>query len=91
MNMKQLIYVSAALLTCCASTTGVVAIGKDMYMIAREDNGPGASLGAIKAATFKEATSFCAAQSKTMQLVKESDTPRSFGQFPQTNMQFTCV
>ena len=59
-------------------------------MISREDNGPAASLGAIKAATVKEASAFCAAQGKALQVTKESDTPRSFGQFPQTTLQFQC-
>lgn len=75
----------------CASTTGVVPVGHNAFMIAREDNGPAASLGALKAATFKEAGAFCAAQSKTMQITKESDTPRSFGQFPQTTLHFQCI
>jgi hypothetical protein len=66
-------------------------VGKDTYMIAREDNSPTASLGAIKAATFKDAASFCSGQGKTMQVVKESDTPRSLGQFPQTTLEFSCV
>lgn len=89
--MKKLILSCAVLVTGCASTTGVVSMGKDAYMIAREDNGPAASLGAIKASTFKEAGAFCSGQGKTMQVTKESDTPRSFGQFPQTTLQFTCV
>lgn len=88
--MKKIIFIGAIALTGCASTSGVVPIGKDTFMIAREDNGPAASLGAIKAATFKEAAAYCAAQGKTMNLIKESDTPRSFGQFPQTNIQFSC-
>ena len=66
-------------------------MGKDAYMIAREDNSPAASLGAIKASTFKEAGAFCSGQGKTMQVTKENDTPRSLGQFPQTTLQFTCV
>lgn len=90
-DLKMMIFVGVALLTGCASTTGVVSIGKDAYMIAREDNGPAASLGSIKAATFKDAATFCAGQGKSMQMIKEQDTPRSFGQFPQTNLQFTCV
>jgi hypothetical protein len=86
-----IVIVYAAVIAGCASTTGVVSMGKDTYLIAREDNGPAASLGAIKAATFKEAASFCSGQGKTMQVTKESDTPRSFGKFPQTTLQFTCV
>jgi hypothetical protein len=60
-------------------------------MIAREDNGPVASLGAIKAKVLQEAGAFCPAQVKTMLVVKESDVPRSLGQFPQTTLYFTCV
>lgn len=75
----------------CASTTGVVSMGKDTYVIARENNGPAASLGAMKASIVKEAAAFCSGQCKTMQVAKESDTRRSFGQFPQTTLQFTCV
>ena len=89
--MKLYILALSLVLSGCASTTGVVPMGKDTYMIAREDNSPAASLGDIKAATIKEAGSFCAGQGKTMQVTKESDTPRSFGQFPQTTLQFTCV
>lgn len=75
----------------CASTTGVVPAGTDQYMIAREDHGPASSLGAIKAQVFQEAGAFCAGQGKTMQIVKENDVPRSFGQFPQTDLHFKCV
>jgi hypothetical protein len=89
--LKKLIIIAAVILTACASTTGVVNIGKNTYMIAREDNGPAASLGSIKAATFKDASAFCATQGKTMNLLKESDTPRAFAQFPQTNIQFNCI
>ena len=89
--MKKLTLIALAILAGCASTTGVVSAGKDQYMIAREDNSPTASLGTIKAQAFKEAGAFCAGQGKSMQIVKENDVPRSFGQFPQTTLQFTCV
>ena len=89
--MKLHAVVLASLLASCASTTGVVPIGQNTFMIAREDNGPAASLCALKAATFKEAGAFCSNQAKTMQVTKESDTPRSLGQFPQTTLQFQCI
>lgn len=98
--MKR-IFISGAILTkflilCvalagCASTTGIVPTGKDTFMISREDNSPAASLGTIKAATFKEAGAHCAGQGKNVKAISETDTPRSFGQFPQTTLHFTCV
>lgn len=89
--MKLIYLFTVLLLVGCASTTGVVSMGKDSYMIAREDNGPAASLGAIKAQTITEAGAFCLGKGKTLNVTKESDTPRSFGRFPQTTLQFTCV
>lgn len=89
--MKLALFVAVAVLSGCASSTGVISAGKDQYMIAREDNGPTASLGAIKAKVFQEAGAFCAGQGRTMQVIRENDVPRSFGQFPQTSLQFSCV
>jgi hypothetical protein len=90
--MKKMRYLAAVMaLTGCASTTGVVPAGKDQYMIAREDNGPAASLGVIKAQVLQEANAFCGAHGKAMQIVTETDVPRSLGQFPQTTLRFTCT
>lgn len=89
--LNKLLLTIAILMTGCASITGVVSMGEDAYMIAREDNSPAASLGTIKATTFKEAAAFCSGHGKAMQVTKESDMPRSLGKFPQTTLQFTCV
>jgi len=75
----------------CASTTGVIPTGANQFMVSREDNGPAASLGNLKAATMKDASAHCAAQGKTMQILRETDTPRSLGQFPQTTLHFSCT
>lgn len=89
--MKIAIICVALGLSACASSTGVIPAGKDQFMISREDNGPAASLGTIKAQVFQEAGAYCAGKGKSMQIIKENDVPRSFGQFPQTSLQFTCV
>jgi hypothetical protein len=91
MRLKRIILASLTLVAGCESTTGIIPAGKDTFMISREDNGPAASLGAIKAKVFQEAGAFCAGHGKDMRIVKENDVPRSFGQFPQTSVQFTCV
>ena len=89
--MKILVTVAALLLAGCAASTGVIGIGNDAYSISHRDNGPMASLGALKAAAYKDAASFCAAKNKSVQVVKSNDVPRSFGQFPETEVQFTCL
>lgn len=90
--MKKIIPVilSVLALSSCASSTGVIPTGPNQYMVSREDNGPAASLGSLKAATMKDAAAFCSSQGKIMQILRETDTPRSFGQFPQTTLHFTC-
>lgn len=75
----------------CAATTGVITTGHDSYMVAHRDNGPLASLGALKASAYKEAGAFCATKNKTLQIISSNDVPRSLGQFPETEVQFKCV
>lgn len=84
-------FVAAAFVAGCASTTGVIPAGKDTFMISREDNGPASSLGSIEAAVYKEANAYCAGQRKAMEIVRETDVPRSLGQFPQTTLHFKCA
>ena len=81
----------AAVLSACAASTGVIAIGSDTYSISHRDNGPMASLGALKAAAYRDATAFCAVRNSSVQVLRSNDIPRSFGQFPETEVQFSCV
>jgi hypothetical protein len=89
--MKSLTLPLVFLLGACAATTGVVAISNETYSISHRDNGPMASLGALKAAAYKDAAAFCAGKNRAVQVVKSNDVPRSLGQFPETEVQFTCV
>lgn len=83
--------IAALFLAGCASSTGVIPIGKETYSISRTDNGPAASLGETKASAYREAAAFCGAKGKQLQVLLSNDVPRSFGQFPQTEIQFTCT
>jgi hypothetical protein len=83
--------VAALALAACAASTGVIPIGSDTYSISHRDNGPLSSLGALKAAAYKDATAYCAAKDKKMQVLRSNDVPRSLGQFPETEVQFTCI
>jgi len=65
-------------------------MGADTYMVSHRDNSLMASLGALKAAAYRDATAFCAEKKKTLQVVKSNDVPRSFGQFPETEVLFRC-
>lgn len=88
--MKKLIAVAVLALSGCAATTGVMPIGGGAYMVSHRDNGPMSSLGALKAAAYQDAANFCASKKQTFQLIESHDVPRSFGQFPETEVQFRC-
>lgn len=90
-QLRIAILLAAIILSACAATTGVIVIGIDTYSISHQDNGPMASLGALKAAAYKDAAAFCEAKNKSFQLLRSNDVPRSFGQFPETEVQFSCV
>jgi hypothetical protein len=83
--------IAALALAGCAASTGVIPIGNDTYSISHRDNGPLSSLGALKAAAYKDAIAYCAAKDKKMQVLRSTDVPRSLGQFPETEVQFTCI
>lgn len=91
MNRYLVVSLSALLVAGCASTSGVVQIGPETYSITGHDNGPAASLTTLKADIYRAAGAFCGSKGKTMKVTGGSDTPRSLGQFPQTEVQFTCV
>lgn len=81
----------AATLAACAASTQVIPIGIDTYSVSHRDNGPLSSLGALKAAAYQDATAFCATKNMAVQVIRSTDVPRSLGQFPETEVQFTCV
>lgn len=88
--LKLLALLSIVVLTACAASNDVISIGPETYSL-RRDNGVFSSLGALKAAAYKDAAAFCAAKQKTVQVVGSTDVPRSYGQFPETEVRFTCV
>lgn len=90
MKIAIVLLAACTALAGCAATTGVVAVGGENYMVSHRDNGPMSSLGALKASAYQDAAAFCTSKKKTLQVVKSNDVPRSFGQFPETEVLFCC-
>ncbi|MGJ8694617.1 MAG: hypothetical protein ACSHW0_19340 [Thalassotalea sp.] len=89
--MKLFIISLFLLISGCSSTTGVIPMGNEKYMVSHSDNGPLASLGNLKALAYKDASKFCKSKNLSLEILKSNDVPRSLGQFPETEVQFTCV
>jgi len=76
----------------CASHTGVVKIGHDTYMIAKQQATGFPGLGNMKAEIIKEGSEYCQGLGKDFQLISEKETapPYIFGNYPRSEIQFMC-
>jgi hypothetical protein len=82
-----------SVLTGCASHTGVVSIGKDTFMIAKQQATGFPGLGNMKAEIIVEGSGFCRTKNKEFQLVStnESQPPYILGNYPRSEITFMCV
>jgi hypothetical protein len=94
-EMKKLtsIAVIALALSACASHTGVVPMGRDTFMIAKQQATGFPGLGNMKAEIIAEASQHCAAQGKELQVVSTQETqpPYILGNYPRSEIQFMCL
>jgi hypothetical protein len=89
-KMKKLLTLTFVILSGCATSTGVVPIGKDTFMIAI--GGKSIQSGAtLKADAFREGSKFCASKGKELQVVNTSQRDMSFGRDPNAEIQFMCL
>ena len=92
--MKKLSIVFASILFAgCASHTGVVSIGKDTYMVAKQAATGFPGLGNLKAEIIAEGSSHCMKLGKQFQLVgtQETQPPYILGNYPRSEIQFMCL
>ena len=83
----------ALALNACASHTGVVPMGRDTFMIAKQQATGFPGLGNMKAEIIAEASQYCAAQGKELQIVSTQETqpPYILGNYPRSEILFMCL
>ena len=91
--MKKLLMLSAVILAGCASNSGVVAMGSDTYFVSRQAATGIGGMGNLKAEAIGEASQFCGAKGKALQIESQKDAQPPFvlGNYPKTELQFKCV
>ena len=92
--MKKYLIVVLLLTVCaCASHTGVVPMGKDTYMIAKQQATGFPGLGNMKAEIIAEGSQHCAGLGKKFQIVSTQETqpPYVLGNYPRAEIQFMCI
>lgn len=80
-------------LTACASHTGVVSMGKDTFIIAKQQATGFPGLGNMKAEIIGEASRHCTGLGKELQVVSTEETkpPYILGNYPRSEIQFMCL
>lgn len=81
------------MLSGCASHTGVIPMGKDTYMIAKQQATGFPGLGNMKAEIIVEGSTYCSSVGKEFQIVSTHETqpPYVFGNYPRAEIQFMCL
>ena len=89
--MKTWLVIVVLVLAGCSST-GIVPMDKDTYMVSKRSAqvGFGPAIGA-KADVYQEANDFCAKQNKKVETVKLETTDSGFGRPASASLQFRCV
>lgn len=82
-----------SLLASCASNTGIVPMGRDTYMIAKQQATGFPGLGSMKGEIITEAVQFCESKGKEFQITNtiETQPPYVLGNYPRSEIQFMCL
>lgn len=95
--MKLIIVCFASLLLaltgCMFNSTGIVPVGKGVYMVAKTSSGGGfVSAEGTKVELYREANSFCTNKGKLLETVKITGKDgRLFVRSASAELQFRCV
>jgi hypothetical protein len=91
--VKKLAFAFALILTGCATDSGIVDLGGNQYMLARQASTGFESTSKLQAEVMRDAANHCRAQGKTMTVESEGRTTGApiLGNFPHAEVRFKCV
>jgi hypothetical protein len=92
-KLTVIITIISLTMCACASHTGVVPMGQDTFMIAKQQATGFPGLGNMKAELIAEASRHCASLGKEIQIISTHETqpPYIFGNYPRSEIQFMCL
>lgn len=90
--MKRIALILTLTTAACASHTGVMPAGTDTYMVSNQGWISTQSEGELLAASYKEASAYCASIGKKFVPVSSASRAGTFGRgYPEANLTFRCV
>lgn len=87
------VLISSLLVAGCASNSGVVNIGPDTYMIAKQAATGFPGLGNMKAEIITEGSAFCRTNGRVFRITSATETqpPYIAGNYPRSEIEFMCL
>lgn len=89
--MKKIIYIPLLILCGCATTTDVMPIGKESYLVGSNVHGGFMSDAEVTGLSVKRANDFCNSQGKQMELVNSSNSGTQGWTPQQSQIMFHCA
>ena len=89
-----LLIISCTILTSCATTSsGIIAAGKNTYVISRQEGAFPSGNEPLLAEALGEASVFCSTQDKELKIINthERSGPFILGNYPKATVTFSCV
>jgi hypothetical protein len=93
MNMKKITLAFVLSLTACASSTGVMKMGRDTYTITTGASPVRGGMGGARESAFAEATEYCAKMNKEILVTNENGTGTNTNGFAggSSRLTFRCL
>lgn len=89
--MRILMVSTIALFIAGCSGPGVVPMGRDTYMIAKDGSFTTFGGGAVKAELYQEANTFCENKGKQLMPVKDASRDSGYARYASAELQFRCL
>ena len=91
--MKQMTLLVVGLLSACAANSGVVSVGRDMFMVSKQAATGFGGMGNLKAKALGDAQMHCAAQNQNFEVTSstESKPPYILANYPRIEITFRCI
>jgi len=90
--LKKISPLFLVILSGCATTSGVVPMGSDTYMISRSEKAFDATGSRVKADALKEANAYCASNGKNIEIVNANSKDMvPFKSDAQAEVVFKCA
>lgn len=89
--MRFMLVSTFSLLVLGCSGPGVVPMGTDSYMLAKDGSFTTFGGASVKAELYKEAYTFCASKGRELLALRDASRDSGYGRYANAEIQFRCL